>query len=104
MRKKLLFLRKAENDAREITSYIADDNPTAAQCFREALQETTELLLRMPHIGSQRVSDKSALKDIRVVPVKDFDRYFIFYRSLDEGIEIIRVIHGARNYPWLFGE
>ena len=98
MHRKLLFLHLAENDAREIAAYIADDNPTAAQRFRAAFGETTELLLRMPHIGSLRVSGKLALEDIRVVPVKDFERYFIFYRPIDEDIEIVRVLHGARDY------
>ncbi len=102
MRKKLLFLRIAENDAREIESYIADDNPVAAQRFRAAFEETTDLLLRMPHLGSMRVSDRPVLKDIRVVPVKDFERYFIFYRPVTEGIEIVRVLHGTRDYASLF--
>jgi len=102
MRKKLLFLLAAENDAREIESYIADDNPTAAQRFRAAFEETAELVLRMPHLGSMRVSDKPVLKDIRVVPIKDFERYFIFYRPLVKGIEVVRVLHGARDYASLF--
>ena len=102
MRNLLHFLQNAESDAAEIVSYIADDNPEAAQRFRKALQETGELLLDMPHIGSMRVSDRPALKDIRVVPVRDFDRYFIFYRPVNDGIEIVRLLHGARDYPALF--
>ncbi len=102
MRRKLLFLRLAEHDAREIESYIADDNSVAAQRFRVAFEETADLLLRMPHLGSMRVSDRPALKDIRVIPVKGFERYHIFYRLIAEGIEIIRVLHGARDYASLF--
>lgn len=98
----LRFLKKAENDIGDIVSYIQNDNPPVAQRFRNALQETGELLLDMPHIGSMRVSDKLVLKDIRVVPVKNFDKYFIFYRSQDDGVEIVRVVHGARDYPALF--
>ena len=102
MRNILRFLRNAESDVAEIISYIADDNPEAAQRFRRALQETGELLLDMPHIGSMRVSDKPALKGIRVVPVRDFDKHFIFYRPVDDGIVIVRLLHGARDYPSLF--
>jgi toxin ParE1/3/4 len=102
MHNKLLFLRDAENDAREIESYIADDDPMAARRFRAAFEETAMLLLHMPHIGSMRVSDKPVLKDIRVVPVKDFDRYCIFYRPIIKGIEIVRVLHGARDYTSFF--
>ena len=98
----LHFLRHAEDDVAEIASYIGDDNPEAAQRFRKALQETGELLLGMPHIGSMRVSDRPAFKDIRVVPVRDFDKYFVFYRPVDDGIEIVRVLHGGRDYQALF--
>jgi len=102
MRKKIFFLRAAESDAQEIETYIMNDNPPAAQRFRVSFQETTELLLRMPLIGSMRVSIKPALQNVRVVPVKDFERYFIFYHPIDDGIEIVRVLHAARNYPSLF--
>jgi toxin ParE1/3/4 len=32
------------------------------------------------------------------------DGYIIFYRVLDDGIEILRVISGRRNFPSLFEE
>ena len=104
MPKILHFRQNAESDVAEIVSYIADDNPEAAQRFRKALQKTGELLLDMPNIGSIRVSDRPALKDIRVVPVRDFDKYFVFYRPMNNGIEIIRLLHGARDYPSFFAE
>ena len=30
-------------------------------------------------------------------------KYLIFYRKMKGGIEIIRVLHGARNLPEVFG-
>jgi toxin ParE1/3/4 len=36
---------------------------------------------------------------VRSFPVNN---YLIFYRLIEEGIEIVRVIHGARNIPNLF--
>ncbi|MGH9438287.1 MAG: type II toxin-antitoxin system RelE/ParE family toxin, partial [Terriglobia bacterium] len=35
-------------------------------------------------------------------PVKDFPKYLIFYRPIRDGIEVVRVIHGARDIPALF--
>ncbi len=67
MPKVLRFLKKAENDIGDIVSYIQNDNPTAAQRFRKALQETGELLLDMPHIGSMRVSDKLVLRRLPLI-------------------------------------
>lgn len=97
------FLRAAEHDVAEIVAYLADDNPTVAQRFRDALQETATVVLGMPRIGSARVSDMPALKDIRIVPMRDFEKYFVFYRIFGGGIQIVRVLHGARDYPALFG-
>lgn len=104
MRKTLRFLQQSETDVGEIVAYIEQDNPEAAQRFREAFQETGNLLLVMSHIGSMRVSDTLVLQDVRVVPVRGFEKYFIFYRPEDDCVEIVRVLHGARDYPSFFRE
>jgi toxin ParE1/3/4 len=36
---------------------------------------------------------------LRSFPVKN---YVIFYRPLEDGIEIVRVLHGAQDLPPLF--
>lgn len=102
MRRRLRFLRQAESDVAEILSYLANENLVLARTFRTALQTTGALLLDMPHIGSMRVTRRLALKNIRLVPIRDFEKYVVFYRSLNDGIEIVRVLHGARDYPALF--
>jgi toxin ParE1/3/4 len=32
------------------------------------------------------------------------ERYLIFYRTLPDGIEVIRVLHGMRDLDRIFGE
>jgi plasmid stabilization system protein ParE len=34
-------------------------------------------------------------------PLKHFAEFVIFYRPLGKGIEIVRVVHGARDLPRL---
>jgi hypothetical protein len=34
---------------------------------------------------------------VRQQAIKGFRRYLIFYRLIDSGVEILRVIHGARD-------
>ena len=102
MHNRLRFLRKAESDVAEILSYLADESPVLAWKFRAALQSTGELLLGMPRIGSVRIFHRPLLADIRILPVRDFEKYIVFYHPLDDGIEIVRVLHGARDYPALF--
>jgi toxin ParE1/3/4 len=34
--------------------------------------------------------------------VKDFEKYLIFYRPQKDGIDVLRIIHGARDIEELF--
>jgi len=40
----------------------------------------------------------------RVFPVRGFGKHLVFYRPVEDGIEILRVIHGARDIEALFEE
>lgn len=46
----------------------------------------------------------SHLQGIRRWKVKGFPNFLIFYRSTDEGVEIIRILHGARDLDAIFQE
>ena len=35
--------------------------------------------------------------DLRFWPIKRYRNYLVMYRPLDDGVEIIRVLHGARD-------
>jgi toxin ParE1/3/4 len=37
-------------------------------------------------------------------PVRGFERHLVFYRERDDGIEIVRVLHGARDIPSVMDE
>jgi toxin ParE1/3/4 len=37
-------------------------------------------------------------------PVRDFPSYLVFYRSTESGIEVLRVIHAARDIAAIFDE
>ena len=51
----------------------------------------------MPRIGPKCEVANPALADLRWFRVKDSKNYLIFYREIDNGIEVIRVLHGARD-------
>jgi toxin ParE1/3/4 len=87
----LRFSDHAERDLAEIVSFIARDNPAAAAQFVERLQEHCQLLTAYPLVG--RARDELA-PGLRSLP---FGRYVIFYRALDDGAEIVCVLHGARD-------
>jgi toxin ParE1/3/4 len=87
---------RAHEDLIEIWSYIADDSVTNADAFIDRLYETMESLGRNP--GSGRHREELAL-GIQSFP---FGRYLIFYRALTNSVEIVRVLHGARDIENVF--
>jgi toxin ParE1/3/4 len=96
------FLQGAEQDIEEIVDYISHDSAQAAATFRATLQRICEMLVEMPEAGSTRNFHNPEMKGLRMLPVRKFDNYLIFYRSTPEGLEIVRVVHGARDLPSLF--
>jgi toxin ParE1/3/4 len=60
------------------------------------ITEKCQALAASPDIGQDR-NDLAAR--LRSAPTGN---YIIFYRSLEDGIQIIRVIHGARDIQELF--
>lgn len=87
---------RASEDLIEIWSYIAADSVANADAFIDKLCETMQVLSRQP--GSGRHRDELA-SGIRSFP---FGRYIVFYRAVTSGIEIVRVLHGARDIENIF--
>ena len=100
----VVFRREAQEDVDIIARYIAGDNQDAAERFFIALDGLCELLMGTPEIGSARIFQSPRLHSVRTIPLNKFEKYLVFYRLRGDDIEIIRVIHGARDYPSFFGE
>ena len=86
----------AEADILEIWDYIAEDSIGAADDWVDRLDEQFKLLATQPKMG--RTRDELAA-EVRSFP---FGRYVIFYVPLDDGIDVIRVLHGSRDIDALF--
>jgi len=87
---------EAAKDLDEITDFIAADDPTAADRLFDSIQAKCQALAEMPGMGRGREEFAPNLRSSHV------GKYIIFYRPEDEGIEVIRVVHGARDLPRLF--
>jgi toxin ParE1/3/4 len=81
----------AEEDYRAIWRYIAADNPDAADRLLRRIDGKLELYARNPRMGTAR--DK-LMPGLRSFPV---GAYLAFYRITAEGIELVRLLHGARD-------
>jgi toxin ParE1/3/4 len=86
----------AAADLAEIWFYIARNNRAAADAFIDQVAEKFYTLAAFPHIGRPRPEFGPGLRSFPI------GRYIIFYRPMDEGIEVIRVLHGARDIESLF--
>ena len=48
----------------------------------------------MPGLGERRETSSPRLEGLRVWRIEGFENHLIFYRPVDDGIEIVRVLHG----------
>ena len=97
MKLRLALTPQADRDIDNHFEYIAKDNLDAAIRFYEAAFQSFDLLLKNPHMGPVRDFENSQLKEIRLWLVKGFEKYLIFYRATDELVEIVRILHVARD-------
>jgi toxin ParE1/3/4 len=90
------FSRFAKQDMENIVVYVAEHNLVASQKLIKELMRKFDLLSENPKMGTLR---NTYLVGMRSFPYK---RYVIFYFPTENGIEIFRVIHDARDIDDLF--
>lgn len=95
----LIVSPRADEDAVEIFAAIAADNRAAAERFRMALERQYARLRAFPHLGRAREFRARGLRGLRSCPLTDFPSWLVFYRIGRGTVEIVRVLHGARNLP-----
>ena len=87
---------RADLDLEEIWYFIAQDDPVAADRWLDTLEEKIALLADNPLMGPSR---PDIARELRCHPVGS---HLILYRVIPDGIEIVRVVHGARHLLDLF--
>ncbi len=94
---RLLIHEKALNDIQAIAQYIARDNLPAALRFYDTAQAAFDFLASMPAAGPQLNPPLDSMPDLRFWPLTRSRNYLVIYKPFPDGVEIIRVIHGARD-------
>jgi len=89
------FTPEADSDLFEIWSYIARDNPSAADRVETAIYDACILLAKSPMSGQVRKEFSS--RPVRFWTVQQFPNYLLVYRPDTLPVEIIRVLHGMRD-------
>ena len=60
-------------------------------------------LASTPDIGRPYASSHSRLRDVRAISIGRFRNYLIFYRRTADEVEVLRVLHGARDIRSILG-
>jgi len=91
-------------DLEDLAFYISENNPAAARAFLMAAEETLVLLSHQPQMGAGRSYNNARLEGMRMFPVSGYGKYLLFYVPLpkDEGIDLVRVLHGSRDMNAVF--
>ncbi len=75
-----------------------------AERFFAAVDKTRLQLVTNPKSGTVYDSGIARLNGLRRFPVSGIDKYRIFSVAPETGIDVIRVLHGARDNDSLFAE
>jgi toxin ParE1/3/4 len=86
----------ADRDLVEIWYFIAQEDRVAADRLLDLLEGKYKLLADNPQMGPAR---PDIAKELRYHPVGN---YLLLYRVVSDGIELVRVVHGARDLHHLF--
>jgi toxin ParE1/3/4 len=93
------FTAPASRDLESIIDQIADRRDfDAAERFLKKVNGKCSTLASFPNMGRSR---EELAPSLRSFPMDD---YLIFYRPIEGGVEILRVISGYRDLEVLFSE
>jgi plasmid stabilization system protein ParE len=93
---KIRYTPRARGDIESIWYYLNERSPSSAANVVKAIYAGVQFIADHPE-ASQRAEHP----DIRVRVVRRY-RYKIFYRIIDETIEILHIRHSSRR-PWSGG-
>jgi toxin ParE1/3/4 len=84
-------------DLRDIALRIAEDSLETSDRFLQEAENAFARLAQMPELGSARRFRRKSLQGLRLWPLPQFSKYLILYYVRENGVEIVRVLHGARD-------
>ena len=89
------LLQAAEEDFKEIITYIAIDNPPAADAVADRIESSLSNLSAYPFMGKIPKEEELVNMGYRFLIVQDC---LVFYTIEDRIIWVHRIVHGARDY------
>jgi len=85
--------------------YAENGGIEVADRFLMEADKTLNLLATQPEIGAPLFVRRAELQGMRRIPVSGgFEKILLFYFPLQDGIDLIRVIHGSRELDRVLDE
>jgi toxin ParE1/3/4 len=89
--------RARDDLGQQAESLMASESLEIAMRFLAAVEETLALLASRPFAGVRSDHLPSSGLVTRFLPVTGFEKHLVFYRPLENAIDVLRVVHGARH-------
>ena len=93
---KVRLTPKAEADLEGIGDRIAQRNPARAVTYIQELRERCLRIGDFPHAGPPRPQWGTGIR------IAVHGKYLIVYRVHNDAVQVLRVVHGARDLDALF--
>ncbi len=93
---------QALKDLVEQAEFIARDSLDAAERFLDAAEATFDSLAQGPLLGELCHFQNPKTARLRMWQIRGFENHIVFYRPTASSVDIVRVIHAARDYQSLF--
>jgi toxin ParE1/3/4 len=72
--------------------------------FVDAVENTVAFLAANPHVGQIYLPSNPLIPLLRIWPIDGFRNQLIFFHATDATVEIVRVVHGARDLDSIFNQ
>ena len=93
---------QAREDLNELADHLAMDSIDVAERFIAAVESAFAFLAETPGAGARREYVSPALSGLRMWSIHGFEKHLIFYREHDNALDVIRVLHSARDIEAIF--
>ena len=94
--KRHIISQPAIKEKENIVDYFSSRNINAGEKFISQFEKKCQYLAQFPNMGRSYDDLKPSLRGLNL------GDYIIFYRIIDDGIEIVRVVSGYRDLDSLF--
>ena len=99
MKRSITVSPRAVQDSEEVFAYYTLEckDPALARRFVEAVSDTLQGIEKAPHLGIRWFALNQRLTSLRWKRIRGFTKYLIFYRYEGNVVEVVRILHGARD-------